>query len=246
MVTFSPAGRFGNWFMECATAIAYSLRHGLEFHAPKQDGKDAFWNPTYCHHLCNTNWNPSLENIDLWESGHQYQELPFEESWRDKNITIHGYRQSEKYFKDFRNEILYLMGYPYEKREWVVAVHVRRGDYLLLPQKHPPVTREWYENAMAKFNGFKFIFYSDDIAWCKQEFGGRANCSFSEGHDIEFDAYDGACYEHQIISASTFGWTMAWMNRNPDKIIYIPELWFVPGWDGLDVKDIIPEEWIKL
>lgn len=246
MVTFNNAGRYGNWFMEMCTALAYALRHNLPFHAPNGHGKDSFWYPVYCTHLCNPNYNPSLEEVHLWESAHHYQELPFEESWRDKNIVIEGYRQSEKYFKDYRTEILYLLNYPYDKREGVVAVHVRRGDYLHLTQKHPPVTKEWYESVMAKFPGYKFQFYSDDIDWCIREFGHRGDCDFSVGKDAEFDCYDGACCEHQIISASTFGWAMAWLNRNPDKKIYIPRLWFVEGWDGLDVKDIVPEEWVKL
>lgn len=246
MVTFNNAGRYGNWFMECATAIAYSLKYGLEFHAPDGKNKDPYHCPTYCHHLCNPSWNPSLEKIHLWENGHQYQELPFEESWRDKNIIIEGYRQSEKYFVDYRNEILYLLNYPYEKREGYVSVHVRRGDYLRLTSKHPPVGKEWYEKAMSQFEGYKFKFYSDEINWCIKEFGNRSDCEFSIGQSIEFDAYDAACCEHNIISASTFGWAQAWLNRNENKKIIVPKLWFTEGWDGLDTSDIVPKEWIKL
>lgn len=245
MVTFNPAGRYGNWFFECCTMIAYALKHNLEFTVPKVTQHE-FFNPVYALHLVNPNYNPSLERIDLWENGHHYQELPFEESWRDKNIVIQGYRQSEKYFKEFRNEILYLLNYPYEKREGVMAVHIRRGDYLLLASKHPPVTSQWYEEAMKMFPGYKFKFYSDDINWCVQEFGNRNDCEFSAGNSIEFDVYDGACCEHQIISASTFGWAMAWLNRNPGKKVVLPRLWFTENWDGLDTKDIVPPEWVKL
>lgn len=246
MVTFNNAGRYGNWFLESCTAIAYALKHGLDFSMPSDKNKDPYHNPVYCKHLIHPDYNPQLEEVRLWENGHHYQELPFEESWRDKNIVIEGYRQSELYFKDYRNEILYLLGYPYEKKDGYVAVHVRRGDYLRLEMKHPPVIKEWYENAMAKFSSFRFKFYSDDILWCKQEFGNRGDCEFSEGNSIEFDAYDGAMCEHQIISASTYGWAMAWLNRNHNKIVYLPELWFQPGWDNIDTKDIVPSSWYKI
>lgn len=247
MVTFNNAGRYGNWFFECCTALAYSLRHGLEFSMPNSRNRDTFNHPVYCKHLVNSNYNPGLEEVRLWENGHHYQELPFDESWRDKNIIIEGYRQSAKYFEDYRGEILFLLGYPYEKRENYVAVHVRRGDYLILTMKHPPVSKEWYENAMSKFgNNFRFKFYSDDISWCRQEFGNRSDCEFSDGGDIEFDAYDGACCEHQIISASTFGWAMAFLNRNSNKIVYLPEKWFVENWDNMETKDIVPASWYKL
>jgi hypothetical protein len=247
MVTFNNAGRFGNWFFETATAIAYSLRHGLDFSMPTGNGKDQFYHPVYCKHLINPEYNPSLEEVRLWESSHAYQPLPFDESWRDKNIIIEGYRQSAKYFDEYKNEILYLLDFPYEKKDNTVAVHVRRGDYLLLKMKHPPVEKSWYENAMSKFGtNFKFRFYSDDIDWCIKEFGGRSDCEFSVGNSVEFDAADGACCEHQIISASTFGWAMAWLNRNPNKIVYLPRAWFVDGWDNIEVKDIVPLSWYKL
>lgn len=245
MVSFNPAGRFGNWFFEACTAIAYALRHGLEFSMPTGHGKDHFYNPVYCKHLCNENWNPALEEVRLWESGHNYQELPFEESWRDKNIIIEGYRQSEKYFKDFRNEILYLLGYPYEKKEGFVCVHVRRGDYLHLRNKHPEVTKDWYERAMGKFSGYGYKFFSDDIAWCKNEFGGRSDCEFSTNNHIERDFIEMQNCEHFINSSSTYSWAASWHSRSEHKVIYTPELWFVPGYN-LDTSDIIPENWIKL
>ena len=246
MVTFNNAGRFGNWFFECCTALAYSLKHGLDFSMPDGKGKDQFYHPVYCKHLINPNYDRSLEEVRLWESRHDYQELPFEEAWRGKNIIIEGYRQSAKYFDDYRGEILYLLDIPYVRKEGYVAVHVRRGDYLHLTMKHPPVSKEWYENAMSRFVNYRFKFYSDDIKWCRQEFGNRSDCEFSDGNSVEQDIADGASCEHQIISASTFGWAMAWLNRNKDKIIYLPEKWFVDGWDNTETKDIVPQEWSKI
>jgi hypothetical protein len=245
MVTFNNAGRMGNWLFEAATAIAYALRHGLEFTVPATS-KDPRWNPVYCLHLVNKNFNPHIEKISLWENGHQYQKLPFNEEWRNKNIVVEGYRQSEKYFMDYRNELLYLFGFPYEKKEGVVSVHVRRGDYVFLQMKHPPVTKEWYESAMSKFEGLRFKFFSDDIKWCRDNFGGRPDCDFSTNSNEVEDMVEGSCCEHNIASASTFGWWQAWLNRNPEKKIIIPELWFQPGWDGLETKDIVPDYFTKL
>lgn len=244
MVTFNNAGRFGNWYMEACTAIAYALKHGLDFSMPTGHGKDPYFNPVYCKHLCNPEYNPRLEEVRLWENGHHYQELPFEESWRDKNIIIEGYRQSEKYFKDYRNEILYLMNYPYEKNEYV-CVHVRRGDYLLLKDKHPYYGREWYLEAMRNFKGQKFKFFSDDIAWCRKEFSERADCEFSTNDHIERDFIEMQCCAHFINSSSTFSWAAAWHSQSEGKVIITPQKWFVDNY-SLDTKDIVPESWIKL
>jgi len=245
MVTFPAVGRMGNFLFECSCALAYSLKHNLDFTVPITT-PDHVWSKLYLQHLANPNLDNTLERIDLWENGHQYQELPFEESWRDKNIVIQGYRQSYKYIDDFRCEILYLFGFPYEKKEGIVSCHVRRGDYLHLRNKHPEVTKEWYEKAMSNFSGYKFKFFSDDISWCKENFGNRNDCEFSTSNNEVDDLVGMSCCEHNICSPSTFSWWGAWLNRNEDKKIYIYRDWFVTGWMNMIVSDIVPEEWVKL
>jgi len=244
MVTFEAAGRMGNFLFECATALSYSLKHNLEFTVPFK-ATDEFWSPIYLKHLQNQNWDNSKHKIDIWENGHQWQEIPFEEGWRENNIVIHGYRQSAKYFDEHRSEILYIFNLPYEKKEGIVGVHVRRGDYVHLRDKHPEVSKEWYENAMMRFPGYRFKFFSDDISWCRKEFGSRQDCEFSTNDNIERDMIELSCCEHQIISSSTFGWWGGWLNRNDNKRVLIPKLWFVEGY-SLETKDIVPEYFEKI
>jgi hypothetical protein len=255
MVTYNSAGRFGNVFMECATAISYALKHGLDFTTPKPNNNDRYWNPFYFEHLYNPNWNPNKETIRLWENGHEYQELPFEESWRDKNIIIEGYRQSEKYFKEHRAEILSLLEIPFIFKHGVVSIHVRRGDYLHLQMKHILYSIDYMTKAMGYFYNLEhgydtFKVFSDDIPWCREEFAkpefSKYNISFSTNQTELEDIAEMASCEHNINSSSTFAWAAAWLNRNQDKIVVTPEKWFQDGWMGLNTKDIIPENWVKL
>lgn len=243
MVSFIPSGRMGNFLFEAATAISYSLKHGLTFSTPLETNNN-FWNPIYLQHLQNAGYDKNLETISIPERGHEYQEIPFEEYWRNKNILIDGYRQSEKYFKEHRDEILTLFQFPYEKKEGCVSVHVRRGDYLQLEFKHPKVTKEWYEEAVGKFPGYQFKFFSDDISWCKQEFGSRGDCEFSTNTNETDDLVEMANCEHNICSASTFAWWGMWLNRNENKKVIFPKLWFVEGFGGLNTDDILPE-WVE-
>jgi len=245
MVTFTNAGRMGNWCFEAATAIAYALKHDLDFTVPSHSDHPK-WNPIYCLHLVNPNYNPNLEKINLWEGKHSYEELPFNEEWRDKNISIEGYRQTAKYFDEYRNEILYLFNFPYNKKEGYVACHVRRGDYVQLRDKHPEVKVEWYEKAMAEFPGYKFKFFSDDIEWCMENFKHRNDCEFSGNSDEVSDLLEMSWCEHQICSPSTFSWWGGWLNRNENKKVIFPTFWFSPGWDGLDTSDIVPPYFIKM
>jgi hypothetical protein len=236
-------GRMGNVLFQASNCIAFALKNNQEFSVPNRT-TDPFWCPLYLSHLINPKWEQGREDVLINENGHEWQPLEYKKEWDEKQVVLNGYWQSWKYIDDYRNEILYLFDYPYEKKEGVVGVHVRRGDYLNLVSKHPPVTKEWYENAMKQFPGYKFMFYSDDIPWCRQEFGDRSDCEFS-ARDIEGDMIDGASCEHNIISASTFGWWQGWLNRNEKKRIIIPKLWFTEGYN-LETKDIVPSYFEKL
>jgi len=246
MVSFINAGRLGNVCFELATAIAYALDHGLDYTAPSRT-KNPKWNPIYFQHLVNPKWNPKLPKIEIKEKQHNFYELPFEESWRKKNILLNGYFQTEKYFARRRDEVLKAFNLPWEPMQNWVSVHVRRGDYLVHTDKHPPVTVEWYENAMSRFPGAQFMFFSDDLPYCKEHFGHREDCCFSEDRNEMQDLTLGSwCERGHVCSASTFSYWQAWMNRNPSKQIVIPRDWFVKGWGNLDVSDIVPENWIRI
>ena len=245
MVGFTPAGRMGNWLFEAATAIGYALKYNLDFTVPSQTN-NPYHNPIYCLHLVNPYYDNSLEKIQLWEGRHNYEELPFKEEWRNKNIIIEGYRQTARYFDDYRSEILYLFDFPYEKKEGYVSCQIRRGDYVRLREKHPEVTVEWYEKAMSMFPGYKFKFFSDDIPYCKQKFRHRNDCEFSTNSSEVEDLIEMSSCEHQICSPSTFAWWGAYLNKNESKKVIFPDFWFTPNWCGLNTDDIVKPEWTKL
>jgi hypothetical protein len=245
MVEFNNAGRMGNFLFECCTAISYALTYDLDFTVPSRT-ENPYWNPIYCPHLVNKFYNPQLEKVYLWETQHNYQELPFEESWRNKNIVIEGYRQTAKYFDKHREQILYLLDFPYTKKDGYVSCQVRRGDYVELRNKHPEVTIEWYEKCMSMFPNYKFKFFSDDIKWCKDNFGHRSDCEFSTNNNEVYDLIEMANCEHQICSPSTFAWWGGYLNRNENKQVIFPKFWFTEGWGGLDTSDIVKPEWIKI
>lgn len=245
MVTFTPQGRMGNYLFELATAMGYAFKNNIEYTAPFITLHE-FWNPIYLKHLQNPKYNPNLPQAVIREYQHQYQELPFNESWRDVNIVLSGYWQTEKYFKNYRQQILDAFNYEWNLNKGLVSVHVRRGDYITFSEKHPAVPVEWYEEAMSMFPDKKFVFFSDDIEWCKENFKHRNDCSFSEGRSIEEDLIEISQCEHHINSSSTYSWWGAWLNRNEDKKIYTPKLWFTENWGNLNVDDIVPETWIKL
>jgi len=236
-------GRMGNFLFQAAAAAAYAWKHGLEYTLPNEPTKKG---PVYLQHLVNPAWDPDLQEVLVTEQGFAYQELPFQSEWRDKNILLDGYWQSEKYFAQYRDQLLEQWCFSWIEWKGYVSVHVRRGDFLRLHKKHPPIGKDWIVRAMKLFPGYRFVFFSDDIAWCKATFAGPHWITFSEGrNEVEDLCLMSGC-ENQICSASTFSWWGAWLNRNASKRVIMPKLWFVPGWGGLDTKDIVPPEWERL
>lgn len=252
MVTFTPMGRMGNYLFECATAYAYAKKHNLCFSVPLFTNDD-YHCPIYLHHLRHPDYvrTPNFRRID--ERQHQFIELPFDESWRYEDILLTGYFQSEKYFKEYRNDILNDFAFKWEPILDTVSIHVRRGDYVTFSEKHPRIPDEYYYNSIEYFSGrgfFKFKVFSDDIPWCKVYFTNDkfpgVEFSFSEGQSIEEDMRRGSCCLHHINSSSTYSWWLAWLNRHENKEVITPKEWFTPNFGGLDVSDIVPESWIKM
>jgi Glycosyl transferase family 11 len=250
MVTFKNMGRLGNVLFQISATAAYAWDHGIEFTVPVI-AKDPKWHPTYCHHLANPKYDPSLPMTLLREEQHTFQKLPYKQEWRHRNIMLEGYWQTEKYFAHRRTQLLKAFGFPWRLDAGWVSVHVRRGDYLTIKRgemfKHPPVTKEWYLRAMARFPGFKFRFFSDDIKWCWENFLDRTDCFFSDGKNEVEDLVAGSFCEHHICSASTFSWWQAWLGQNENKKVIMPTHWITPGWNGgIDCSDIVPEQWERM
>lgn len=243
MISFRPYGRLGNFLFMAANTIAQALKNGEEFSMP-YNTNDSYWNPIYLRHLVHPDYQQGREDILIDEPSFTYNEIEFNPEWKGKYVIFNGYFQSWMYIEKYRNEILYLFDFPYEKKDNYVSVHIRRGDYLLLRDKHPEVTKEWYEEQMNKFEGYKFKFFSDDIKYCKESFWHRTDCEFSTNTTELDDLIEASQCEHNINSSSTFSWWISWLNQNKDKICIFPKLWFVEGYH-LDTKDLLPPYFIK-
>lgn len=246
--TFIPAGRLGNYMFSISNAIAYSLRYNLDFTVPFETSND-FWSPIYFKHLQDHSFDSSLEAINIHEEGHEYKEIPFQNYHRNCNVIFHGYYQSEKYFKEYRKELLYLFNLPY-KLTPICSIHARYGDYLTIEGKHIVINEEYLTKAMEmikiKTGLTRFKVFSDDIPYFKKQLGHLYDFEYSGNTDELSDLIEISCCHSNINSSSTFSWWGAWLNQNEKKLIITPEKWFNNLWMGLNVEDIVPNEWIKI
>tara|TARA_R110000823_G_scaffold82039_1_gene186224 strand:+ start:374 stop:1186 length:813 start_codon:yes stop_codon:yes gene_type:complete len=184
-----------------------------------------------------------------------YQTVLFQD-----NACYNGFFQSEKYFEHNRSYILDIFQPSAEcenilkKYDDIISnnitcsVHVRRGDYIKLSEKHTPQSIKYFNNAMQHIiNNYvdKFIIFSDDIKWCKENITNK-HCIFIENEKDYIELFLQSRCTHNIISNSSFSWWGAWLNKNPNKMVIAPKRWFGSGDWGVNEKDVIPQAWLKM
>lgn len=179
-----------------------------------------------------------------------------------KNCTFVGYWQTEKYFEDIRDILNFRFKFNQISSELknfadiltdaeYTSVHVRRGDYLLNPGVYMGIcTKDYYIRAMEYVQrerpNSKFIFFSDDPEWVKENFdiSNAVYChkDMFEYYEDWYDMYLMSRCSHNIIANSSFSWWGAWLNQNEKKIIVAPNKWIKYA----QTPDIWCEGWVKL
>lgn len=183
----------------------------------------------------------------------------------DKSAYYLGYWQTEKYFKDIREQIIDAFKFPELPSDSpnievldkissknAVSLHVRRGDYVKIGNTQGICTLDYYKKALKlmteKTPPTIFVVFSDDIKWCKENIqdllGGVSAIyvDWNKGEDSFRDMQFMSLCKHNIIANSSFSWWGAWLNQNPDKVVIAPSRWM----NGLGWSDIIPENWYKV
>lgn len=246
-----------NQLFQIAALTSHAYDNNLNVSFPQL--KNPFFGNYTTNILCRVN----IEDVD--STGFQYIQIPYgyHELPKQGKIIYKGYLQSEKYFVHNRELILKLLAPTQEIQSYIeskygtllkqqtLAIHVRRGDYVKLPNHHPtlPVLEYYYKAISDVFKSTsldQYVFFSDDIEWCKDIFGIQESITYIEQEPDYIDLYLMSMCTHNIIANSTFSWWGAWLNKNSDKIIVAPNKWFGPARNDLSTVDLIPETWIKI
>ena len=132
-----------------------------------------------------------------------------------------------------------------------IAIHIRRGDYLLPP--HNKVfagicTREYYAKAIKiikmNFCNPYFIFFSNDIEWVRENIIVQGDtCEYVDwnvGDKSVFDMYLMSQCKGNILANSTFSYWGARLGR--DNVVVYPKKWF----NTMESPHIFPQNWIGI
>lgn len=167
-----------------------------------------------------------------------------------------GFFQCERYFLHNRDLILDMFEPSDIINEYIsnkysellmgetCGIHVRRGDYLKLQHVHAVQNIDYFNLGMAAIGKVdRYLVFSDDIQWCKDNFKGK-EFVFIEGEKDYIDLFLLSKCTHQITSNSSFSWWGAWLNKSMDKKVVGPLRWF--NEPSIDSKDILPESWTHI
>ena len=264
-------GRLGNQLFQYAVCYTLAKKLGVEFVIPKKNVDniklDGCWNyadDTYIPYVfrmydCFNITANVVEDIivkNVFKEPHfHYTELINEIV---DSTSVEGYYQSEKYFIEYKNDILKEFTFKSEilnkaksiindfADNEIVAVHVRRGDAVINPV-FSLIDMEYIQSAINNFSDkeYNFLIISDDVKWCKEVFPDGGNIKISNGENDFVDLCLMSLASHNIIANSSFSWWGAYLNPNPNKKVIAPNNWFKDK-INTNTKDLIPNNWLLI
>lgn len=258
IISTSLMGGLGNMMFQISTAYSISLRDNKSVMCDIRNMSVP--HKPYSEYTSNifrkvkfTNYIENLTNFN--EEGFHYSDIPKTQG----NVKLVGYFQSEKYFINYRNEILELFEIDEITKKILVqkygnlsdkktcSIHVRRGDYTRLTDYHPTQSIDYYKTAVKILGEDNYyLIFSDDLLWCQENFDFIPNKIFvSDNLDYQ-DLYLMSMCKDNIIANSTFSWWGAWLNKNNEKKVFIPKRWFGDAYSSFNTNDLYCNNWIKI
>jgi hypothetical protein len=253
-------GQLGNQMFQYAAVKGVARNKGYKFTIPQHDKsiKDNLGNILRIELFDVFEINPDqtgflLADKALHESGFEFDEKLFNEC--PDGVSIVGYFQSEKYFKHIESDIRKDFTF---KKEFLdaaeevkplldnpIALHIRRGDFLINGGNHHNLSMSYYEKSLNEFGKDRqVVIFSDDPEWCKtQEIFSDDRFLVSESNNSFVDLCLMTLCSDYIIANSTFSWWGAWISQNQNKTVLYPNKWFGPNNAHLNTKDLFPQEW---
>lgn len=246
-------GGLGNQLFQAAHALSQGWKHNKEvLFTPNS------FTPGQGRNTINyvNNVFRNLKFVDKIENLKIVSEPTFEYSGvnpLETNTSFYGYYQSTKNWFGYEEKIrniftcdestIYKLQkkYPQLQEQNTLSIHIRRSEYLKLSEIHPTISLEYIEKAIELIGNYSTTFiFSDDHDWVKQNLNLDNSIYIDEEEDFLELWLMGLCQNH-IISNSTFSWWGVFLNKNKNKNIIAPSVWFGPK--GPNAKDIYEPYW---
>jgi len=267
IIVDSLGGGLGNILFQhhvgMALALHYHVPWAIKQDAPTHQEDTVRPPPTYYQPLFkHVQFKSTIEIQHLCQNKRVqfYQEPEF----RYRPIQVHpeaqililkGYFQSYKYFDPYKTAIMnqlkinmgdslniILQQYKnLSQDKHTVCVHIRRTDYLKLPEYHPILPEEYYQKALAPYKGYRVLVFSDDIGMIQTwKLWEHCDCIMVQETDALKSIYLMSFCNAFIIANSSMSLNAYYM-RKQEAPITIPNIWFGVKGPNYDLKDLIEE-----
>lgn len=295
-ITCHLKGGLGNQLFQIFNALRNAIKHNGKIVFTNATLLDNNCRSTYWSNLLDAlqKYTMSIHYSDfksvIREKGFEYKSLDADvlsiktnDNSQNQKILFDGYFQSPKYFEDMYPTIYHFLQIA-EKQEMVrtklvnmnvdltntVSMHFRLGDYKKLPNHHPVLKKEYYNDALKHIslhspNKITHVLYFYEDNEDAKEVEKTIHLLKEQFPDIHFTSILSlsstntlvdweqilamSCCTHHVIANSTFSWWGAYLSNfanNSNKIICYPSIWFGPALKHHDTKDLFPDQWTKI
>jgi len=249
-------GRLGNQLFQLALLFGVRFRRGHDLYL-RRDG-ESLWD---CFAVDVAGDGPPCPHrFDEVHGSCNFDPAVFDQP---DGTEFHGYYQSYRYMEGCEDAVRGALRFhlPYRARAEalafatrrthrrpLVAIHVRRGDYL-----NPGVEDVWgnlttdgyYARAVQRIGGdVTYIVFSDDIQGCRDalDLDGALYADFDTGTSLCLMSICDAV----VVANSSFSWWGAFLNPTAD--VYAPSRWFGPEMPPPNDRqnDIVPPSWRQI
>jgi hypothetical protein len=273
MVTFTKIGNYGefaNQLFQVAATMAHAVLNGDDYILPKwycvvsDNNYSEFFK-------CKEIFNESEETISFdrvfSEPTFTYTPIDYVP---DITTDIRGYFQCERYFNEASDHIRTAFKPSQEIEDIInkfdytnsVALQLRYYDKVrphdrnnnLIPHLDPSHVfysvddnLEYFKKAINYFGKNKTYYIStNNFERAKNMFGSYKNFIFLDEIPHKAKFFVQTRCENNIISNSSYGWWGAWLNENPDKVVFAPKKWFKLNDEWHNSSDIVPSSWMTI
>jgi hypothetical protein len=251
-------GGLGNQMFQISKALSEGFENGIdvkfkkESFIPMEGNQPSKYENNIFRNIKFGDYDDNILQIN--EPSWQYNDIGV---FYYKPVKYYGYFQSSKNFKsqgekiksyfspteDFIDKIKNL--YPKIFDEGSVSIHVRRGDYLTVSEILPVIDKTYIDECLRQIGEYSNIFvFSNDKEWCKENLNYNNTIVVDGLGDYE-ELWMMSLCNNNIMSNSSFSWWGSYLNRNKNKNIYCPSVWF--GSKGeKNYQDIYEDGWLKI
>jgi len=245
-------GRLGNQMFQYAALVGISCHKKYDFYSPADqlfslfDMKNMPREPPKF-----VNRRRISERMFCFDE-QLFNQLPDE-------VDLFGYFQTRKYWQHCEKEITEIFTFKEKPNQDTKEIcesscflHIRRTDYLNLPDYHTNLNFDYYNEALKVIDPKRLLIFSDDVQWCKNTlcYNLETNAEILYANDVsDKDSTDmllmSLCKD-AIIANSSFSWWGAYLGPQQNNgTIVAPKKWFSHR-GPQDFQDVYLPNWVTL